>query len=126
MPPTILIVDDEVDCLRILEHAVAAAGYRCIPAYGGADALRKVKRHKPDLVLTDLAMPQVSGVELIHAIKHDAETCHIPVLAVTAYIWDTIARAAGNAGCDGYIAKPFRMRDLVERVRRYFETRATA
>jgi two-component system cell cycle response regulator DivK len=121
---TILVVEDDADCMRILEQAVTEAGARPLRAYGGVDAIRKVKQYKPVLVLTDLAMPQVSGVEVIHAIKSDPETRHIPVVAVTAYIWDAIARGAGQAGCDAYLAKPFKIRELVTLVQRYLERRA--
>jgi len=123
--PTIVIVDDEPDCLRILDHAVLEAGGQPVPAYGAADALRKVKRHLPALVLTDLAMPGQTGVELIHAIKSDVETRHIPVLAVTAHIWEPIARNLGHARCDGVIAKPVRIRDLVARLRPYLDRPVT-
>jgi len=124
MRQRILIVDDDVDSMRILSYALRAAGYDALPAYGGEDAIIKTKRHRPDLVITDLAMPNVSGVEVIYAIKRDPQTRHIPVLAVTAYIWESIARGANQAGCDGYIAKPFTARDVVAKVREHLEVRA--
>ena len=105
--------------MRIISHTLTAAGYRVLPAYGGEDAIRKVKQHLPDLVLTDLAMPKVSGVEVIQAIKKDPETQHIPVLAVTAHVWDGIAQSAGQVGCDGYISKPFNMKQLLQEVQKH-------
>ena len=95
-----------------------------IPAYGGEDAIRKVKTHKPDLVLTDLAMPVVSGVEVIQMIKEDPETQHIPVIAVTAHVWDGLAQSAGQVGCNGYISKPFSTRQLVQEVQKYLKPSA--
>ncbi|HXQ22815.1 MAG TPA: response regulator [Candidatus Acidoferrales bacterium] len=115
----ILVVEDEPDIMRIIIHALTAAGYQVIPAYGGEDAIRKVKTHKPDLVLTDLAMPVVSGVEVIQMIKEDPETQHIPVIAVTAHVWDGLAQSAGQVGCDGYISKPFSTKQLVQEVQKY-------
>ena len=119
MGAKILVVEDEPDIMRIISHTLTAAGYRVLPAYGGEDAIRKVKQHLPDLVLTDLAMPKVSGVEVIQAIKKDPETQHIPVLAVTAHVWDGIAQSAGQVGCDGYISKPFNMKQLLQEVQKH-------
>ena len=117
----ILVVEDDPDIMRILTHALTGAGFKIIPAYGGEDAIRKVKLHKPDLVLTDLAMPRVSGVEVIDAIKGDPETEHIPVVAVTAHVWDSIAQAAGQVGCDGYISKPFSTKQILQEVYRHLK-----
>jgi CheY-like chemotaxis protein len=117
--PKILVVEDEPDIMRIITHALTAAGYRVVHAYGGEDAIRKVKSQRPDLVLTDLAMPKVSGVEVIQAIKKDPETQHIPILAVTAHVWDGIAQSAGQVGVDGFIPKPFNMKQLLLEVQKY-------
>ncbi|MBI1813876.1 MAG: response regulator [Deltaproteobacteria bacterium] len=117
--PKILVVEDEPDIMRIITHALTAAGYRVVHAYGGEDAIRKVKSQRPDLVLTDLAMPKVSGVEVIQAIKKDPETQHIPILAVTAHVWDGIAQSAGQVGVNGFIPKPFNMKQLLLEVQKY-------
>lgn len=119
MGARILVVEDDPDIMRIVMHALTAAGYEVIPAYGGEDAMRKVKLQQFDLVLTDLAMPEVSGVSVIHAIKQDPITRHIPVLAVTAHVWDGIAQSAGQVGCDGYVSKPFSTQQLVQEVQKH-------
>ena len=115
----ILVVEDDPDIMHILMHALTGAGFKVVPAYGGEDAIRKVHLHKPDLVLTDLAMPKVSGVEVIHAIKTDPATKHIPVVAVTAHVWDSIAQSAGQVGCDGYISKPFTAKQIIQEIYRH-------
>jgi CheY-like chemotaxis protein len=117
----ILVVEDDPDMMRIVTHALTAVGHQVVPAYGGEDAIRKVKAQKFDLVLTDLAMPKVSGVEVIQAIKADPKTRHIPVLAVTAHVWDGIAQSAGQVGCDGYISKPFSTKQLVQKVEKHLK-----
>lgn len=122
MGAKILVVEDEPDIMRIITHALTAAGYRVVHAYGGEDAIRKVKAHRPDLVLTDLAMPKVSGVEVIQAIKKDPETQHIPIVAVTAHVWDGIAQSAGQVGVNGFISKPFNMKQLLQEVQKYLPT----
>jgi CheY-like chemotaxis protein len=121
MSAKILVVEDDPDIIRILTHVLTSAGYHVIPAYGGEDAIRKVKQHMPDLVLTDLAMPKVSGVEVIEVIKTDPDTQHIPVIAVTAHVWDGIAQSAGQVGCDGYIAKPFNTKQIIQEVHRHLK-----
>jgi len=115
----ILVVEDDPDIMRLLTHTLTDAGYRVIPAYGGEDALRKVKLQRPDLILTDLAMPKMSGVEIIQKIKDDPETHHIPILAVTAYVWDSLAQSAGQVGCDGFVGKPFNAKHLLREVARH-------
>src|SRR5574337_1547050 len=116
MPAKILIVEDDPDIMRILMHTLSGAGYQVVPAYGGEDAIKKVKVQKPDLILTDLAMPKVSGVEVVETIKKDPDTQHIPIVAVTAHVWDGIAQSAGQLGCDGFISKPFSPRQLLQEV----------
>jgi CheY-like chemotaxis protein len=115
----IMVVEDDVDLMRLIIHALRSAGFDVVQTYGGADALRKVKVHKPDLVLTDLAMPGMSGVEVIAQIKGDAETQHIPCIAVTAHIWDHIAQAASQTGCDSLVPKPFTSVRLLQEVTKY-------
>jgi two-component system cell cycle response regulator DivK len=117
----ILVVEDDPDIVQILVQALTSAGFKVIPAYGGEDAIRKAALHKPDLVLTDLAMPKVSGVEVIEAIKGDPATQHIPVIAVTAHVWDNIAQSAGQVGCDGYISKPFSPKQIIQEVYRHLK-----
>jgi CheY-like chemotaxis protein len=121
MNEKILVVEDDPDIMRIVMHALQAAGFRVVPAYGGEDAIRKVKAQKPDLVLTDLAMPKVSGVQVIETIKKDPETQHIPVVAVTAHVWDVLAQSAGQVGCDGYVSKPFSTKQLVQEVQKHLK-----
>jgi two-component system phosphate regulon response regulator PhoB len=121
MGARILVVEDEPDIMRILVNALTAVGYQVVPAYGGEDAIRKIKAQKFDLILTDLSMPKVSGVTVIQAIKSDPATQHVPVLAVTAHVWDGIAQSAGQVGCDGYISKPFTMKQLVQEVAKHLK-----
>jgi len=115
----IMVIEDDIDLMRLIIHALRSAGFDIVQTYGGADALRKVKLQKPDLVLTDLAMPGMSGVEVIALIKHDPETKHIPCVAVTAHIWDHIAQAASQSGCDSLVPKPFTSVRLLQEVTKY-------
>ncbi len=111
-----MIIEDDPDAMKVLASMLASAGYEVVRAYGGEDALRRLKQQKVDLILTDLAMPRMSGVEVIAAVKKDAATSHIPILAVTAFLWDQIAQSAGQVGCDGFIGKPFRKDQIVREI----------
>lgn len=115
----ILIIEDDPDIMRLLNRTLTSAGYQVVHAYGGEDALRKIQTNVPDLVLTDLAMPRMSGVQVIQTLKRDPETAHIPVVAVTAHMWDGIAQSAGQAGVDGFINKPFSSKTLLQEVAAY-------
>lgn len=114
-----MVIEDDPDLMRLLCHTLKSAGFQVVPAYGGEDALRKVKLHKPDLILTDLAMPKISGVEVIHHVKSDPETKHIPCVAVTAFMWDSIAQSASQVGCDSFVSKPFNSVRLLQEVAKY-------
>jgi two-component system cell cycle response regulator DivK len=115
----ILVIEDDPDLMRLMTHTLQSAGFRVIQAYGGEDALRKVKVHKPDLIVTDLAMPKMSGVEVIERVKEDPESEHIPCIAVTAYAWEHLAHCAKAAGCDGFLAKPVSAVRLRQEVAKY-------
>ena len=94
MKASILVVEDEPATMKLITYALNSAGYWVIVGYGGEDAIRKVKALKPDLVLTDLEMPKVTGYDVIAAVRQDPATSHIPVIAVTAHLWDWGAEGA--------------------------------
>ena len=114
---TIIVVDDDFGILQLLKEGLGGAGYRVIPAYGGDDAVSKVKAYKADVLVTDLAMTRVSGVEVIQRIRDDPETRKIAVIVVTAHVWDGLAQAAGQVGYDACITKPFTTKQLLSTIR---------
>jgi two-component system cell cycle response regulator DivK len=99
-----------------MSRTLEEAGYEVVRAFGAKDALRRIKMKAPDLILTDLAMPQVSGAQLIRVIKADPELRHIPCVAVTAHTYEGVGQLARQAGCDGFVSKPFRPARLLEEV----------
>jgi two-component system cell cycle response regulator DivK len=119
----ILIVDDEPDCLYILEQILTRAGYEVDKALGGEAALRKLGQNRYDLLMTDLAMPKTNGLDVIAAVKEDPGLAHMPVLATTAHIWDSIADCAGNAGCDGFLSKPMDRNHILRTVDEHLRRR---
>jgi two-component system cell cycle response regulator DivK len=119
VPKRILVVEDDDSILRILTHALERAGYEVVPTRNGEEALSCLGREDFDLVLTDLAMPQVSGLEVIRAVKNDPLRRRTPTVAVTAHWLDPLSRAAEAAGCDGFLAKPFTSAALLREVSKH-------
>jgi CheY-like chemotaxis protein len=111
--PTILVVDDEPDIVHILTRLLRAAGYDVVAGHGGEDALCKLRWAHFDLVLTDLAMPRMSGVELIERIRNDPYLSGMPILCVTAFAWSGLGRSADDLGCEGFVSKPLDARELL-------------
>src|SRR5262249_19318915 len=94
------------------------AGYRALPAKGGLDALRQVKACRPDLVVIDLSMLHTNALDVIAHIKRDAETAHVPVLALTVSHRAELTISAGRAGCEGYVSQPLQAKTLPGAVER--------
>jgi CheY-like chemotaxis protein len=118
-PARIMVIEDDPDLMRLMVHQLDKAGFTVVQAYGGEDALRKIKLQRPDLIITDLAMPLMSGVEVIERVKRSPEGASIPCIAVTAYMWDQIAHAASQVGCDGFVGKPFNGPKLLAEVTKF-------
>ena len=110
----ILIVDDERQILRMLRMALQSNGYEVTSAGNGVEALEKMKEQPPDLVITDLAMPGMNGVELTHAIRQGGET---PVIVLSVRDSEAMKVRALDQGADDYVTKPFNMPELLARVR---------
>lgn len=114
----ILVIEDDADLMRLMLHVLKAAGFRAVPAYGGEDAFRKIEQELPDLIVTDLAMPKMTGIEIVERLKADARTRDIPCIAVTAHVWEQIAISA-NGLCEAFLGKPFTGARLLQEVARF-------
>ncbi len=105
-PCTVLIVDDAPANVALLEHLLRVNGYEVRSAADAEDALSSIAQSKPRLILTDIQLPGVSGLELARRLKSNASTADIRIIAVSAFAMATDERRALEAGCDGFIAKP--------------------
>lgn len=113
----VLIVDDNVDTVELLTKRFTAEGYVVAAAYDGEEALRVVGESRPDIILLDIMMPKIDGLEVCRQLKADEETRHIPVLMLTAKS-EVSAKVKGlDTGADGYLTKPFDYPELAARVR---------
>jgi len=116
---TILVVDDESTIRDLAQMILEDAGYRVVLAQNGKEALQKIQAEAPDLVLLDMVMPEMSGLEVCKRLKSDPKTKLIPVVMFTVLGRDTDVEKAKQGGCDSYFVKPFTPSYLVAEVKRH-------
>jgi len=119
MTKRILVVEDTEDNRQILRDLLTAAGFDLIEAVDGESGVAMARAHKPDLILMDIQLPMIDGYEATRRIKADPALTHIPVIAVTSYALSGDEEKTRAAGCNGYIAKPFSPRQLLNKVREF-------
>lgn len=126
MTERILVVDDEPDLLELVEYNLREAGYTVVTAKDGASAMAEVRRQRPDLVLLDVMLPDVSGTEVCRRLRRDPDTSRIPIMMLTAR-GQEIDRVVGfELGADDYVVKPFSPRELALRVQAVLRRASTA
>ena len=114
---TILAVDDEVHILELISFNLKAAGYHVVTALTGEEALKRCEVEKPSLVLLDIMLPGIDGLEVCRRLKGDRTTSNIPIIMLTAK-GDEVDKILGlELGADDYITKPFSVRELAARVK---------
>jgi len=114
----ILIAEDDKKNIKLLRDILNASGYGTIEACDGKKAVERAKQEKPDLILMDIQMPIMNGLEATKIIKADPETRHIPVFALTAFAMSGDKERFIQAGCDDYISKPYNISELLEKVKK--------
>ncbi len=113
----ILVVEDEADIRELLRYSLTQEGFAVEEAADGAEALDRIMRRAPDLVLLDLMLPRMSGLELCRRLRANAETAQIPVIVVTAKSAEVDRVLGLEMGADDYVVKPFSPREVVARVK---------
>ena len=116
---TVLIVEDNELNMKLFHDLLAAHGYRTIQTRNGFDALDLAKQHRPDLILMDIQLPEVSGLEVTKWLKDDENLRHIPIIAVTAFAMKGDEERIRSGGCEAYISKPISVMGFLETVRRF-------
>ena len=115
----ILIVEDNELNMRLLNDVLEAHGYHILKTDQGEVAVDLARRYQPDLILMDLQLPDISGLEATRRLKDDETTRAIPIIAVTAFAMSGDERRARDSGCDAYIAKPIMLQEFLAIVERY-------
>ncbi|MFQ5702742.1 MAG: response regulator [Gemmatimonadales bacterium] len=113
----ILVVEDEADILATLEYNLAREGYTVLSARGGLEAVRVARREAPDLILLDLMLPGLDGIEVCRRLKQDDLTREIPIIMLTAKAEESDIVLGLGVGADDYVTKPFSPREVIARIK---------
>jgi two-component system cell cycle response regulator DivK len=116
---TVLIVEDNELNMKLFHDLLAAHGFRTVLTRNGLEALGLARQHRPDLILMDIQLPEVSGLEVTRLLKEDIELREIPVIAVTAFAMKGDEERIRSGGCEAYLSKPISVMSFLETVRRF-------
>ena len=119
MPKTVLIVEDNELNMKLFNDLLEAHGYNTVQTRSGLEALDLAREHRPDLILMDIQLPEVSGLDVTRWLKEDDELKTIPVVAVTAFAMKGDEERIRQGGCEAYISKPISLTKFLETVRSY-------
>ena len=125
MAKTVLAVDDEKHIVRLVQVNLQRGGYDVVTASDGKQALDMIEANPPDMVISDVMMPQMDGFELLKRLKQNPVTRELPIIMLTAKAMDSDVYEGWRAGADVYLTKPFNPQELLMWVRRIFEGRET-
>ena len=121
----ILIVEDNEKNMKLVRDVLQAKGYKTLEAVTGEDGVRLAKEHVPALVLMDIQLPGINGIEALKQMRADPVTASIPVIAVTASVMASDRRNITDAGFDGYVGKPLNLKEFLEAVANALAGRST-
>ena len=116
MAKTILIVEDNKLNMKLFNDILQANGYETAQTLDGREAISLARKLHPDLILMDIQLPNISGLEVVKMLKDDDDLKHIPVIAVTALAMKGDEKKIRDGGCEGYIAKPFSIPNFLDTI----------
>src|SRR5262252_10369141 len=119
MSKTVMIVEDNELNMKLFNDLLEAHGYRTVATRNGIEALDLARRHRPDLILMDIQLPEVSGLEVTKWLKEDPELKAIPVVAVTAFAMKGDEERIREGGCEAYLSKPISVGKFIETIRHF-------
>ncbi|HEY5071394.1 MAG TPA: response regulator [Caulobacteraceae bacterium] len=120
-PKKVLIVEDNELNMKLFHDLLEAQGYQILQTREGLEALTLAREHRPDLILMDIQLPEISGLEVTKWLKEDDSLAHIPVVAVTAFAMKGDEERIREGGCEAYLAKPIAVAPFLETIRRLLE-----
>jgi two-component system cell cycle response regulator DivK len=118
---TVLVVEDNDLNMKLFHDLLEAHGYKILQTKDGMEALQLARQHRPDLILMDIQLPEVSGLEVTKWLKEDDKLKSIPVIAVTAFAMKGDEEKIREGGCEAYIAKPISVTNFLQTVERFIE-----
>ena len=121
MPKKVLIVEDNELNMKLFHDLLEAHGFETLQTREGLKALDMAREHRPDLILMDIQLPEVSGLEVTKWLKDDEDLSAIPVVAVTAFAMKGDEERIREGGCEAYLSKPITVTTFIETVRRFLE-----
>ncbi len=116
---SVLVVEDNDLNMRLFHDVLEAHGYNVLQAKDGMEGWRIARKHRPDLIIMDIQLPEVSGLEVTKWLKDDETLKSIPVIAVTAFAMAGDEAKIRDGGCDAYISKPISIRDFLQTIDRF-------
>jgi two-component system, cell cycle response regulator DivK len=119
MSNRILVIEDNEDNRQIIRDLLTSLGCELIEAVDGVEGVAMAQSHRPDLILMDIQLPEMDGYEATRQIRTVPELAHVPIIAVTSYALSGDEAKARDAGCNGYVAKPFSPRELLAKIREF-------
>jgi two-component system, cell cycle response regulator DivK len=119
--PQVLVVEDNEKNMKLFRDVLLASGYRTLEATTGGQAVELATSHSPDLVLMDIQLPDIGGVDALGRLRADERTASVPVVALTAQAMEGDRERFLGAGFDGYLSKPVNIVDLLATVKNYCE-----
>jgi two-component system cell cycle response regulator DivK len=119
VPKKVLIVEDNELNMKLFRDLIETCGHEILEARDGIEALKLARQHRPNLILMDIQLPEVSGLEITRWLKEDDELRAIPVVAVTAFAMKGDEEKIRSGGCEAYIAKPISITDFLETIGRF-------
>ncbi|PKN69708.1 MAG: DNA-binding response regulator [Deltaproteobacteria bacterium HGW-Deltaproteobacteria-12] len=113
----ILVIDDEKDIVELISYNLEREGFFVLKGYDGEAALKLIRSHNPDLLILDLMLPRMSGIDVCKAVRNNPDTANLPIIMATAKADEADKIVGLEIGADDYITKPFSVKELVARVR---------
>ena len=117
----VLYIEDNLDNMILVKRVLEIEGYEVIAAHSGTEGLAKAIENRPDIIITDINLPDIDGYEITYSLKQDKKTAHIPVVAMTANVMKKDKEHVFDAGCDGYISKPIDVDELPEQIENFLK-----
>lgn len=119
MTNTILIVEDNELNMKLFHDLLEAHGYKTLQTRNGIDAIAIARKHQPDLIVMDIQLPEVSGLDVTKWLKEDDSLRHIPIVAVTAFAMKGDEERIREGGCEAYVSKPISVSRFLETIRQF-------